>query len=139
MLAVLNPTMHFQVGNIKTLPILQPRLLACKSVIDAVVRKAVQLARTDWDAFETSWDFQTLPVLRDQGTDAPGSEGHTLSQSQDVADAEALTRFQRIKRLETENNRLFIDTYGLQDELSPEVPEDQITLYVLTEKKTSNA
>jgi len=121
MLAVLNPTMHFQVGNIKTLPVLQPQLLPRKSAIDAVVREAVQLARTDWDSFETSWDFQTLPVLQQKAT--------TLAQSQAIADTEALAHFQRMQQLEEENNRLFIDAYGLQDELSSKVPEDQITLY----------
>ena len=121
MLAVLNPTMHFQVGNIKTLPVLQPQLLARKSAIDAVVHEAVQLARTDWDSSETSWDFQTLPVLQQKAA--------TLSQSQAVTDAEVHTRFQRMKQLEEENNRLFIDAYSLQDELSPEVPDEQITLY----------
>lgn len=119
-LTLLNPTMHFQVGNVAALPVLQPQLLARKSTIDAVVREAVQLARTDWDSFETSWDFQTLPVLQ--------FKADTLQQSQEAADAEALARFQRMKQLEEENNRLFIDAYGLQEELSPEVPEDQITL-----------
>jgi hypothetical protein len=120
MMKVLNPTMNFQVGNVAALPILQPQLLARKSAIEAVVREAVQLARTDWDSFETSWDFQTLPVLRQRAA--------TLSQSQAAAAAEVLARFQRMKQLEEENNRLFIEAYGLQDELSPEVPEDQITL-----------
>jgi type II restriction/modification system DNA methylase subunit YeeA len=129
MMKVLNPTMNFQVGNVAALPILQPQVLARKSEIDPVVREAVQLARTDWDSFETSWEFQTLPVLRDQGTDAPRSAGRTLAQSQAAADAECLDRFQRMKQLEEANNRLFIDACGLQDELSPEVPDDQITLY----------
>jgi hypothetical protein len=120
MMKVLNPTMNFQVGNVAALPILQPQLLARKSAIEAVVREAVQLARTDWDSFETSWDFQTLPVLQQRAA--------TLAQSQAAADAEVLARFQRMKQLEEENNRLFIEAYGLQDELSPEVPEDQITL-----------
>ena len=119
MMKVLNPTMNFPAGSVAALSILQPQLLVRKSVIDAVVREAVQLARTDWDSFETSWDFQTLPVLRDQGTDAPRSEGHTLAQSQAAAAAEALARFQCMKQLEEENNRIFIEAYGLQDELSP--------------------
>ena len=129
MMKMLNPTIDSQVGNIKTLPVLQPHLRARKSVIDVVVREAVQLARTDRDSFETSWDFKTLPVLRDHETDAPRSEGYTLAQSQAAADTEALARFQRMKQLEEGNNRLFIDAYGLQDELSPEVPDNQITLY----------
>jgi type II restriction/modification system DNA methylase subunit YeeA len=129
MIKVLNPTMNFQAGNVAALPFLQAQLRTRKSLIDTVVREAVQLARTDWDSFETSWDFQKLPVIRDHGTNAPRSEGHTLSQSQAVADAEALARFQRMKQLEEDNNRLFIEAYGLQDESSPEITEDQITLY----------
>jgi hypothetical protein len=89
-------------------------------MIDAVVRGAVQLARTDWDSFETSWDFQALPVLQQRTS--------TLAQSQAAADAEVLASFQRMKQLKGENNGLFIEAYGLQDELSPEVPEEQITL-----------
>lgn len=80
--------MDFQVGNVAALPILQPQLLARKSTIDTVVNEAVQLARTDWDSFETLWDFQTLLVLRQKDA--------ALSQSQAVADAEVLTRFQRM-------------------------------------------
>ncbi len=79
------------------------------------------LARSDWNSFETSWDFQSLPILQHKAA--------TLRLSQEVADAEYLGRFRRIKELEEENNRLFIDAYGLQDDLSPEVGDDQITLY----------
>ena len=125
-LACLNPTVEFQPGNIATIPVIAKVLSPdFRAATDGVVREAVALARTDWNSFETSWDFQTLPVLRDQSADAP----RTLAQSQAAADAECLARFQRMKQLEEENNHLFIDAYGLQDELSPEVPDDQITLY----------
>jgi hypothetical protein len=114
---LLNPTMHFHVGYFNKLP--YPVVNNSLPLIP-LAESAVQLAKEDWDSFETSWDFQTLPVLRQRAA--------TLAQSQATADAEALTRFQRMKQLEEENNRLFIDAYGLQDELSPEVPDDQITL-----------
>src|SRR5206468_10285830 len=107
MMKVLNPSMHFPVGSVASLPILQQQLLSRKSAIDVVVGEAVQLARIDWNSFETSWDFQTLPVLQQKAT--------TLSQSQAAADTEVLSHFQRMKQLEEENNRLFIDAYGLQD------------------------
>lgn len=81
----------------------------------------IEIARTDWDSFETSWDFQTLPVLEHRGA--------KLQQSQETADAEYSTRFTRMRQLEEKNNLLFIEAYGLQDELSPGVPDDQITLY----------
>jgi hypothetical protein len=121
MMKALNPTMNFPPGSVAALPFLQSQLLPRKSAIGAVVHEAVRLARIDWDSFETSWDFQTLPVLQERAA--------TLSQAQAATDVEVLARFQRMKQLEEENNRLFIEAYGLQDELSPEVPEDQITLY----------
>lgn len=120
-LACLNPTIEFQTGNIATIPIIETILSpSFKATADMIVREEVQLARTDWDSSETSWDFQILSVLQ--------FKAGTLQQSQGAADAEVLARFQRMKQLEEENNRLFIEAYGLQDELSPEVPENQITL-----------
>ena len=121
MLAALNPTVHFQVGNIQTVPFLEKELVKVRESIDSVVQEAVSLARCDWDAFETSWDFQRLPVHQHQST--------TLQLSQDAADAECVARFARMRQLEEDNNRFFIEAYGLRDELSPEVPDEQITLY----------
>lgn len=115
-LEVLSPTTHFETGQLQTLPINRNALGTVKSPEDLIT-----ISRLDWDSFETSWDFQTLPVLQHK---AP-----TLQQSQEAADAECLARFSRLKELEEENNRLFINAYGLQDEFSPEVPNEQITLY----------
>ena len=81
----------------------------------------VSISKKDWDSFETSWDFKTLPILQHQA--------QTLAKSLEAADTECLARFAQMKQLEEENNRLFIDAYGLQDELSPDVPDDQITLH----------
>jgi hypothetical protein len=86
-----------------------------------VVKEVIAIARMDEQSIETSWDFQVLPVLQKRII--------SLQQSQEAADAECLGRFRRMKELEEENNLLFIETYGLQDELSPEISEDQITLY----------
>jgi type II restriction/modification system DNA methylase subunit YeeA len=121
MLQVLNPTMHFQVGNVASLPFLRERICHLTSDIDRVGTEAVHLARTDWDAAETSWCFQALPVIV--------QKSRTLQMAQEAADAECMARFSRMKELEEENNRLFIEAYGLQDDLSPEVTADQITLY----------
>ena len=121
MMKVLNPTINFQVGNVAALPFAWDRLELKSKEATTTVEEAVSLARSDWDCFETSWDFATLPaLLRKQAT---------LQASQETADAECLARFARMKVLEQENNRLFIDAYGLQDELTSDVPDDQITLY----------
>ena len=82
---------------------------------------AIRIARDDWDAFELLWDFECLSVAR-------GSR-NSLEQSQLSADSKCLDRISRMKHLEEENNRFFIEAYGLQDELSAEVSDEQITLY----------
>ncbi|QDV37587.1 BREX-1 system adenine-specific DNA-methyltransferase PglX [Tautonia plasticadhaerens] len=115
-----NPTTENQVGNIKDLPVLEMDTKS-QATTEHTVRIAIELAREDWDSFETSWSFQVLPALRHRAIKA--------HQSQEAAEKEYLGRFQRMKILEFENSRLFIEAYGLRDELSPEVPDDQITLY----------
>ncbi|MFN8764419.1 MAG: BREX-1 system adenine-specific DNA-methyltransferase PglX, partial [Pirellulaceae bacterium] len=120
LLDALNPTVGFQTGDISRLPI-KHLGSDLNAQIMHVVRAVVQHARDDWDSFETSWNFQTLPVLQHSAS--------KLEQSQNTAETECLTRFTSMKELEEDNNRLFIEAYGLQDELSPEVPDDQITLY----------
>ena len=115
-LAILSPTVGFEVGQIQRLP-----SVGILSDATAIAKELVKLARQDWDSFETSWDFQTLPVRQ--------HEVVTLQLSQEAADSECKARFAKMKELEETNNRLFIGAYGLQDELSPEVPDEQITLY----------
>jgi hypothetical protein len=115
-LSVISPTAHFESGQVRDLPFLPP-----PPHVYGFVDELVEYHRNDWDSFETSWDFKALPVLQVGDT--------TLQGSQDVADVACLDRCRRTSELEEENNRLFINAYGLQDELSPEVPDDQITLY----------
>jgi type II restriction/modification system DNA methylase subunit YeeA len=82
----------------------------------------VSLARSDWDAYETSWDFTTLPLL------SPDHRAETLAESYATLRAHWQSMTDEMKALEEENNRIFIDAYGLQDELTPEVPIEEITL-----------
>jgi hypothetical protein len=119
-LSLLNDSLHTNVGDVLRIPLPQGDLEKNASLAQ-LASELVDLARQDWDAFETSWDFPTLPVMRQRAA--------SLQQSQEAADAEFLERFRRMKELEEENNRLFIKAYGLQDELSSEVLDDYITLY----------
>jgi hypothetical protein len=86
------------------------------------VVELISIASQDWDSFETSWDFQTLPFLRDYLKTA------TVAESFANWERQCNATIKRMQELETENNRLFIEAYGLQDELSPEVPEQQVIL-----------
>jgi len=116
LLRAINPTLHANVGDVQRLPFVNPK------GVSNVVFLAIEYARADWDNFETSWDFRDLPLLR------PELNAETLAASWQNWKAHCDAAIRRMQELETENNRLFIAAYGLQDELSPEVPENQITL-----------
>ncbi len=112
---VINPTMNIQPGNMASMPFLGS---AKTRNIDSIVA----LAKLDWDAYETSWDFTILPVMH------PDHRQPTLKDSYQKLRAHWREMTLEMQRLEDENNRIFIDAYGLQDELTPEVPLNEITL-----------
>lgn len=97
-------------------------VLLDKDVLAHIVENAIDLSSSDWNFFEIAWNFKSLPILSDgiKQTSAQTS----YSAWQDQCDS----NIQTMKKLEEENNRLFIEAYGLQDELTPDVPEKQITL-----------
>ena len=122
LMKVLNPTLNFQVGNVELLPYI--------NVKDSDFGKnCIGIAKTDWDSYETSWDFTQNPIIR---TQQPNLKEAFNTWQQQNADAVA-----EMKRLEEENNKLFIDAYGLQDELTPDVPDAQITLIRADREKDS--
>jgi hypothetical protein len=114
---VISPSIDAESGSVGKAPFVRSFPPSVPGLID----EAIRIAKEDWNSNENSWDFAAAPVLQHQAT--------TLQRSQEAADVECLARFARMKELEEENNRLFIEAYGLQDELSHEVPDDQITLY----------
>jgi type II restriction/modification system DNA methylase subunit YeeA len=116
---ILNPTLHFQIGDFCNLP------YPSKFIREIVVKNTtncVQLAQNDWNSYETSWDFTTLPLLH------PDHHHPTLEQTYTDLRAQWQDTTLEMQRLEEENNRVFIDAYGLQDELTPDVPLEEITL-----------
>ena len=122
---VMNPTLNFQVGNVAALPVLQQQVVCRKADIENVVGSLVEATRTDWDVYERSWDFRSLPILEASSEHSP-----TLENSYSAWVTRSRETITEMKRLEEENNRLFIDAYGLADELTPDVPIEQITLTV---------
>ena len=116
---MLNPTLHFQIGDYQTFP--YPTKFISGAVRE-VAERCVHLSHSDWDAYETSWDFTTLPLL------SPDHRDRTLEASYARLRAHWQGMMEEMQWLEEENNRIFIDAYGLQDELTPEVPVEEITL-----------
>ena len=120
-LSFLSPDVHYSQGPLGKLPI---SIGAANSATE-LVKSCISLTQADWDAYERSWDFQSLPILTVSSAPTP-----TLESSYAAWIAKNRAAIAEMKRLEEENNRLFIDAYGLQDELSPEVSIEQITLTV---------
>jgi len=120
-LGALNPTVNTQVADVLALPFTE-LIGNSKELVINHTQEAIALARSDWDNSETSWAFRDLPLLR------AGLKGATLEASWQHWKTQCDVAIHRMQTLETENNRVFITVYGLQAQLSPEVPEDQITL-----------
>ncbi|WP_180114870.1 BREX-1 system adenine-specific DNA-methyltransferase PglX [Acinetobacter sp. YH12063] len=126
-LKIISPTLNFGAGDISKIPLKVNE--TNKSKISYLHDEAIKFSKIDWDSYETSWDFTQNPVIR---TEQPNLEQafNTWQQQNSAAVAE-------MKRLEEENNKLFIDAYGLQDELTPDVPDEQITLTRAEREKDS--
>jgi len=123
LLSFLNPTIGFGPGDILRLPV--PSSGLNKETVNNATQQCITLARTDWNVYERSWDFQYLPILTASTSPTP-----TLESSYTAWLTQNRKKIGELKRLEEENNRLFIDAHGLQDELTPDVPIEQITLKV---------
>ena len=125
---ILSPTVDYNSGVISQIPIMKDVFLTetTNQVIQIRnnVQKCTGLGEIDWNSYETSWDFEKLPMLTDafcKDTVAASYNAWREQNAKDIAET---------KRLEEENNNLFIEAYGLSDEITPDVPLDQITLTV---------
>lgn len=117
---ILNPTINFQVGDIKRLPVINSK--ESKPCIDRLVEENIEISKTDWDNYETSWDFKRHPLLTHR------NNGDTIEKSFINWEKFAENQFSKLKHNEEEVNRLFINIYGLQGEISPEVEDKNITI-----------
>ena len=135
MLSFLSPTLNYQCGEIKHLPVCidkEREYEACR-----IVDTCLELSKADWDSFETSWDFQQHPLLQyaywtPQRILQEQQSGYlvmnTLQQAFEVWEKAAEDRFNQLKANEEELNRIFIDIYSLQNELSPNVEDKDVTV-----------
>ncbi|CDC28972.1 uncharacterized protein BN668_00733 [Firmicutes bacterium CAG:466] len=131
-LGILSPTLNYELGDVGKLPILNVNA----EIIDKLVLDAITLSETDWDSFETSWDFQIHPLVRlkdNMKFTATDGDSETISYFLQGAyrawENECEERFNQLKANEEELNRIFIDIYGLQDELTPEVEDKDMTVH----------
>lgn len=116
LLSMLNPTINFQIGNIISVPFLASNYDNSREII----QNSIKLSEQDWDAFETSWDFKRSSLLT--------TNAATLQQAYNNWSQEASDRFNQLKSNEEELNKIFIDLYGLQDELTPEEDDKEVSV-----------
>lgn len=122
MLAVfplISPTLNYQPGDLSKLPILFSSEL--QASLSGVLEKIIHFAKNDWNSYETSWDFKRIPLLN-------SANEKSLKDSFQKIRTEWSLATKEMQVLETENNRIFIEAYGLQNELTPDVPLNEITL-----------
>ena len=116
-LEIIAPTMHCQCGDVANIPVIKGNMH--RNHIDEIAQKNIEISCKDWDSFEVSWDFQRHPLLR---------KVSTIAEAFNQWQAECDDRFNHLKSNEEELNRIFIDIYGLQDELTPEVEDKDVTV-----------
>lgn len=117
-LSAVNPTITAPVGDVAKIPV--PAVVESQAAeIRSNVAELISLHREDWNSLETAWDFSASPLLGYDGGLCKAWEAYERTVSR---------RFDFVRSLETRNNQIFIDAFGLQDSLSPDVPADQVTL-----------
>ena len=127
-LGILSPTLDFHEGPMAKVPIIK---VDDFEYINPNIKKNIEISKIDWDSFETSWDFKRHPLLSviarnsalfDDTNDIDLAECYTCWEN------ECNERFNQLKANEEELNRIFIDIYGLQEELTPEVEDKDVTV-----------
>lgn len=161
---IIAPTINYQAGDIAKIPVIYKQ--ECNEQVTALVKENISFSKSDWDAFETSWDFTKHPLVVTSGQLLVNSDSSantqlttnhyplvtsdqcivnrnssattslstnnypltTISQAYQRWEEETNARFAQLKANEEELNRIFIDIYGLQDELTPEVEDKDVTV-----------
>ena len=127
-LKFLAPSYHFNAGPIEKLPVIISD--SDFEEIDKLVRESVSISKLDWDSFETSWDFEVHPIVK-KGLNRNNwnYDSTTIEKSYCLWSDECDSRFERINANEEKLNSIFINIYGLQDELTPEVDDKDVTVH----------
>lgn len=115
-LAVLSPTLNYNAGDMGNIPVIHSETIEESGLVD----KCIDISKNDWDSFETSWDFKKHPLV--------SYSTSKISTAFEMWSKECAECFNQLKANEEELNRIFIDIYGLQDELTPEVEDKDVTV-----------
>ena len=139
---ILNPTINVQVGDIMAVPLHDFKPMS--ESICSCVETCIDISKSDWDSYETSWDFKGHPLVLGKlpepvWGDVPDKvafQNTSLSYTYQMYWKKACEyRFEKLKANEEELNRIFIDIYGLQDELPPDVADKDVTVHRIFDTK----
>ena len=131
-LSVMSPTLNYEVGQIANLPIIYSN----SSQIEDITQQNISISKSDWDAHETSWNFEENELIRLSKNQ--GESPHRLTDLIEAYKEHWTEQFLQLHANEEELNRQFINIYGLQDELTPDVPLDEITILQQNEISIEN-
>lgn len=126
--SLVNPTLTLQSGDVATIPV----IVNNKEAVEKNVGENIEAAKSDWDSFETSWDFAEHPLVALKSGAGYGTDlskwSYRIEDSYKNWEMVCNDRFNELKKNEEELNRIFIDIYGLQDELTPKVEDKDVTV-----------
>lgn len=129
----LNPTTTTQVGDLKRIPLIIPDTSSLNQ-ISTTVEECIEISKSEWDSFEFSWDFVRHPLVSNQQYSSKYHPKESFSPEHYLADAYQMwavtseRRFQQLQANEEKLNHIFIDIYGLHDELTPKVEDGEVTV-----------
>lgn len=115
-MSLINPTINSGADSLRKYPVLE----SDDDLVSIKTKECINSSKSDWDSFETSWDFEEHPLLK--------NKVDTIKKAYTLWDSECNDRFNTLKNNEEELNRIFIDIYGLNDELTPEVEDKDVTV-----------
>lgn len=132
-LQAIAPTLNFGPEQINRVPFLLDN--ECK--VEDIVRTNIAISKTDWDSFETSWDFTQHPLVEYKHSVSKVNAANSwyIKNAFEAREYQCQLHFNTLKTNEEELNRIFIDTYGLQDELTPEVADKDVTVHRVFDSK----
>lgn len=146
-LKLINPTLNNSCGVIAKIPIIYVKDNSILNSIEKITINNINISKDDWDSFETSWDFKVHPLLRFANIHKGLVDGKTSNSLSAITEGDNVEdcfkqwksykqeQFNKLKANEEELNRLFIEIYGLQDEMTPEVEDKDITVALADEKR----
>lgn len=127
---ILSPTLNYEVGHISNFPVIEDE--KHKLAISSLVSDCIEVSKEDWDSYETSWDFITHPLVtfryKSEADNNSNEFQYRIEEAFNQWKLKTEINFKQLKANEEEINRIFIDIYGLHNELTPDVEDKDVTI-----------